>query len=66
MLVILSGYLRLRLEESPLYAELKNQGKSSHNPVKETYSSAKNIGYMVIALFGATAPEGVVWYTGQF
>jgi MFS family permease len=66
VLVLLSGYLRLRLEESPLYAQLKSQGKSSHNPVKETYSSAKNIGYMVIALFGATAPEGVVWYTGQF
>jgi MFS family permease len=66
VLVILSGYLRLRLEESPLYAQLKSQGKSSHNPVKETYSSGRNIGKMLIALFGATAPEGVVWYTGQF
>ncbi len=66
VLVILSGYIRLRLEESPLYAQLKAQGKASHNPVKETYSSGRNIGMMAIALFGATAPEGVVWYTGQF
>jgi len=66
VLVILSGWLRLRLEESPLFAQLKSQGKSSHNPVAETYSSGKNIGQMLIALFGATAPEGVVWYTGQF
>ncbi len=66
VLVLLSGYIRLKLEESPLYARLKDQGKSSHNPVKETYSSGRNVGQMLIALFGATAPEGVVWYTGQF
>jgi len=66
ILVILSGYIRLRLQESPLFAQLKSQGKASHNPVKETYSSGRNVGKMLIALFGATAPEGVVWYTGQF
>jgi MFS family permease len=66
VLVLLSGYIRLRLEESPLYARLKEQGKASTNPVKETYSSGRNWGLMAIALFGATAPEGVVWYTGQF
>ena len=66
ILVGLSGYIRLRLSESPLYARLKDQGKSSVNPVKETYSSSKNWGLMAFALFGATAPEGVVWYTGQF
>jgi MFS family permease len=66
LLVLLSGYIRLKLEESPLYARLKDQGKSSQNPVKETYSSGRNVGQMLIALFGATAPEGVVWYTGQF
>src|SRR5579871_6056046 len=66
ILVLLSIYIRLRLEESPLFARLKEQGKSSHNPVKDTYSSGKNWGLMAIALFGATAPEGVVWYTGQF
>jgi MFS family permease len=66
VLVILSGYIRLKLEESPLFRQLKNQGKSSHNPIKETYTSGRNLGQMLIALFGATAPEGVVWYTGQF
>ncbi len=55
-----------KLEESPLYARLKEQGKSSANPVKDTYTSGRNWGLMAIALFGATAPEGVVWYTGQF
>ena len=66
ILVLLSGYIRLRLQESPLYARLKEEGKSSDNPVKETYTSGRNWGLMAIALFGATAPEGVVWYTGQF
>src|SRR5215471_4437222 len=65
-LVILSGYIRLKLEESPLYARLKEEGKASANPVKDTYSSGHNWRLMAIALFGATAPEGVVWYTGQF
>src|ERR1700724_733352 len=66
ILVLLSGYIRLKLEESPLYARLKEEGKASTNPIKDTYSSGRNWGLMAIALFGATAPEGVVWYTGQF
>ena len=66
VLVLMSGYIRLKLEESPLYARLREQGKASVNPVKETYTSGRNWGLMAIALFGATAPEGVVWYTGQF
>jgi MFS family permease len=66
VLVLLSGYIRLKLDESPLYARLKAQGKTSANPALETYSSGRNWGLMALALFGATAPEGVVWYTGQF
>ncbi|HEY3918236.1 MAG TPA: MFS transporter [Stellaceae bacterium] len=66
VLVILSGYIRLQLQESPLYTRLKDQGKASTNPARDTYSSGKNWGLMLLALFGATAPEGVVWYTGQF
>ncbi|HEY1503145.1 MAG TPA: MFS transporter [Stellaceae bacterium] len=66
VLVILSGYIRLQLQESPLYLRLKEQGKASTNPALDTYSSGKNWGLMLLALFGATAPEGVVWYTGQF
>jgi len=66
ILVGLSIYIRLKLEESPLYARLKDQGKVSHNPALESFSSGKNWGLILFALFGATAPEGVVWYTGQF
>jgi len=65
-LVVLSGYIRLKLDESPLYAKLKQQGKSSSNPALESFTSGKNWGLILLALFGATAPEGVVWYTGQF
>jgi MFS family permease len=66
ILVLLSGYIRLKLDESPLYARLKEEGKASTNPIKDTYTSGRNWGLMAIALFGATAPEGVIWYTGQF
>ena len=66
VLVILSGYIRLKLAESPLFARLKEQGKTSHNPARDTYASGRNRGLMLLALFGFTAPEGVVWYTSQF
>jgi MFS family permease len=66
VLVILSGYIRLRLAESPLYAKLKDQGKVSRNPALESFGSGRNWKLILLALFGATAPEGVVWYTGQF
>ena len=66
VLVGLSIYIRLKLEESPLYVRLKEQGKASANPAFESFSSGKNWGLILLALFGATAPEGVVWYTGQF
>jgi MFS family permease len=67
ILVVLSGYIRLKLEESPLFARLKEQGKVSSNPAAESFlSGGRNWGLMLFALFGATAPEGVVWYTSQF
>ncbi len=66
LLVGLSAYLRLKLGESPLYKKLKEQGKTSTNPMRDTYGSGRNWGLMLLALFGFTAPEGVVWYTGQF
>jgi MFS family permease len=66
VLVLLSAYIRLKLAESPLYATLKQQGKASANPALESFTSGKNWGLILLALFGATAPEGVVWYTGQF
>ena len=67
ILVLLSGYIRLKLEESPLFARLKEQGKASTNPAADSFlRGGRNWGLMLIALFGATAPEGVVWYTSQF
>ena len=66
ILVVVSGYLRIRLQESPLYAGLKSRGLTSRNPARESFGNRRNWGLMLLALFGATAPEGVVWYTSQF
>jgi len=66
VLVVFSAYIRLKLAESPLFARLKEQGGASKNPVRDTYSSGRNWRLMALALFGFTAPMGVVWYTGQF
>ena len=66
LLVGLSAYLRLKLGESPLFQRLKDQGKASENPMRDTFTSRRNWGLMALALFGFTAPEGVVWYTSQF
>ncbi len=61
-----SLYIRLRMKESPLFAKLKRDGKTSRNPLKESFTNAYNLKYVMLALFGATAGQGVVWYTGQF
>jgi len=66
VLVAVSAYIRMKLEESPLFTELRAQGKQSRNPAKESLGSGRNWGLILLALFGATAPEGVVWYTSQF
>jgi MFS family permease len=66
ILVIISIYIRLKLKESPLFARLKDQGKSSKAPLADSFGSGKNWKLILLALFGATAGEAVVWYTGQF
>jgi len=66
LLVPLAIYIRLRLEESPLYARLREQGKTSPHPAKESLTTPRNWRLMALVLVGATAPEGVIWYTGQF
>jgi MFS family permease len=65
-LVIVSVYIRLRMKESPLYAKLKTEGKTSANPLKESFAHRSNLKMVLLALFGATMGQGVVWYTGQF
>ena len=59
LLVILSAYLRLKLGESPLFKALKDQGKASDNPMRDTFGNARNWKLMLLALFGFTAPEEV-------
>jgi len=65
-LVAISVYIRLKMKESPLFAKLKEEGKISKNPIKESFGKKANLKLVLIALFGATAGQGVVWYTGQF
>ena len=66
ILVIISYYIRTKMEESPVFKELKEAGKTSKNPLKESFGKWANLKIVLIALFGATAGQGVVWYTGQF
>ncbi len=66
VLLAVSLYIRMRMEESPVFAKLKARGGTSRNPLKESLTRPDNLRYVLIALFGATAGQGVVWYTGQF
>jgi MFS family permease len=65
-LLIIAMYIRLRLQEAPLFARLKEQGKSSKAPLKESLGTGRNWGMILLALIGATSGQAVVWYTGQF
>lgn len=66
VLVALSLYIRYSLKESPLFTKLKTDGKLSKNPIKESFTNPVNLKIVLLALFGATMGQGVVWYTGQF
>ena len=66
VLLGVSLYIRLKMRESPLFSQLKSEGKISKNPLKESFANPRNLRYVLLALFGATAGQGVVWYTGQF
>jgi MFS family permease len=67
--VILLGfslYIRLRLNESPVFQRMKDEGRRSTRPLTESFFHYPNNKYVLLALLGATAGQGVVWYTGQF
>jgi MFS family permease len=67
--VILLGfsvYIRLKLEESPVFKKMKDEGKGSKAPLTDSFLRYPNNKFVLLALFGATAGQGVVWYTGQF
>ncbi len=66
VLVGISIYIRLRMQESPMFKKIKAEGTISKNPLKESFGKKENLIMVLIALFGATAGQGVVWYTGQF
>jgi MHS family proline/betaine transporter-like MFS transporter len=66
VLVAVSVFIRMRMQESPMFSKLKSEGKISKNPIKESFGKRENLKLVLIALFGATAGQGVVWYTGQF
>ena len=65
-LVGISLYIRLRMKESPIFQHIKSTGMTSAKPLKEAFTQWDNLKRVLISLFGATAGQGVVWYTGQF
>ena len=65
-LVAISLYIRLRMKESPIFEQIKSTGMSSAAPLKEAFTNWDNLKRVLISLFGATAGQGVVWYTGQY
>ncbi|MCU0441325.1 MAG: MHS family MFS transporter [Bacteroidia bacterium] len=66
LLVVVSIYIRMKMHESPMFSKLKSEGKISVNPLKESFSHKANFKMVLLALFGATMGQGVIWYTGQF
>jgi len=66
ILVAISLYIRLKMKESPIFAQLKSAGMTSAQPLKEAFTKLRNLKLVLISLFGATAGQGIVWYTGQF
>ena len=65
-LLAISIYIRLKLQESPIFQRMKTAGKRSKSPLKDSFFKYPNNKYVALALLGATAGQGVVWYTGQF
>lgn len=66
IMVIVSFFIRRNMEESPVYTKIKEEGKTSKNPLKESFGNRFNFKFVLLALFGAVMGQGVVWYTGQF
>lgn len=66
IMVGISFIIRRNMHESPLFAKAKAEGKTSSNPLKESFGNKLNFKFVLLALLGATMGQGVVWYTGQF
>ncbi|WP_242685207.1 MFS transporter [Haematobacter massiliensis] len=66
LLLGISLYIRLQMEESPAFKKMKEEGRASKAPMREAFGNWKNGKVALIALFGLTAGQAVVWYSGQF
>lgn len=66
VLLAFSVYIRLKLNESPVFTKMKEEGKGSSSPLTDSFLRYPNNKLVLLALLGATAGQGVVWYTGQF
>ncbi len=66
ILLAVSMWIRMQLNESPVYQKMKDEGKTSKAPLTEAFAKWGNLKWVVIVLFGAVAGQAVVWYTGQF
>ena len=66
ILLVFSVYIRLKLNETPIFQKMVSEGKGSKAPLTESFFHYPNNKYVLLALLGATAGQGVVWYTGQF
>ena len=66
VLLGISIWIRLQLNESPLFQKMKAEGKTSKAPLTESFGQWSNLKIVILALFGLTAGQAVVWYTGQF
>ena len=66
LLLIVSVYIRMQLQESPVFKRMKEEGKASKAPLTESFARWDNLKVVIMALLGGTAGQAVVWYTGQF
>ncbi|MHC6224901.1 MFS transporter [Pseudomonas sp. X10] len=66
LLLVISVYIRLQLNESPVFQKMKAEGKSSKAPLTESFARWENLKVVIMSLLGGTAGQAVVWYTGQF
>lgn len=66
ILLVVSMWIRMQLNESPVYQKMKDEGKTSKAPLTEAFAKWGNLKWVIIVLFGAVAGQAVVWYTGQF
>ncbi len=66
VLLVFSVYIQLKLQESPVFRRMKEEGRGSKHPLKESFLRYPNNKFVLLALLGATAGQAVVWYTGQF